>query len=130
MPRVLFIDDERFLLARLERTFRGAGYEVLIAASADEGVALARTFAPDLIVLDRTMPKVNGAFPAQHLLGAPETALIPIIFLSRRPKERGVHARRNTSLHKPFRPSQLLALVRSQLEADPESRQIGIVPIS
>lgn len=126
MPRVLFINDERFLLARLEQTFRAAGFEVLIAASANEGVALARTYAPDLIVLDRTLPKVGDTFPAEVLRSAPPTASIPLIFLSRRPKQKATHARQNTSLHKPFRPSQLLELVRSRLDEP----QVGIVPIS
>ncbi len=125
MPRVLFINDERFLLARLEQTFRAAGYDVLIAASASEGVALARTYAPDLIVLDRTLPKVGDTFPAEVLRSALETASVPLIFLSRRPKKKVAQMRQNTSLHKPFRPSQLLELVKSRLNES----QVGIVPI-
>ena len=127
MPRVLLIDDERFLLARLERSFRAAGYEVLVAASANEGVACARAFAPDLIVLDRTLPKVNGTFPAEVLRSAPETAKVPLIFLSRRPKQKATQVRRSASLHKPFRPSQLVELAQSRLG---ELCEIGTVPIS
>lgn len=127
MSRVLLIDDEHFLLSRLEQTLLAAGFEVLIAASADEGVALARAFTPDLIVLDRTLPKVKGTFPAEVLRRAPETASIPLIFLSRRPKMKTVRTRQSASLHKPFRPSQLLELVRSRLA---EPHQIGIIPIS
>ena len=127
MPRVLLIDDERFLLARLERSFLAAGYDVLVAASASEGVSLARTFAPDLIVLDRTLPKVGGTFPAEVLCGAPETAAIPLIFLSRRPKRASTQMRQSASLHKPFRPSQLVELAKSRLS---EPCEIGTVPIS
>ena len=127
MPRVLLIDDERFLLSRLERSFRAAGYDVSLAASAGEGVALARASAPDLIVLDRTLPKVGDAFPAEILRGAPETARIPLIYLSRRPKQLSARVRQVASLHKPFRPSQLVELAKSRLS---ESAQIGTVPIS
>ena len=127
MPRVLLIDDERFLLARLERSFLAAGYAVLVAASAERGVALARAFAPDLIVLDRTLPKVDGTFPAEVLRRAPETAEVPLIFLSRRPKQASARARQSASLHKPFRPSQLVELAQSRLS---EPREIGTVPIS
>ena len=127
MHRVLLIDDERFLLSRLERSFRAAGYDVLSAASAGEGVALARAFAPDLVVLDRTLPKVGGIFPADVLRNAPETALIPLIYLSRRPKQMSARVRQVASLHKPFRPSQLVELAKSRLS---ESDKIGTVPIS
>ena len=127
MPRVLLIDDERFLLSQLERTFRAAGYEVLVAATPGEGLTLARILTPDLIVLDRTLPKVDGSFPAEHLRAAPETAAIPLIFLSRRPREKGGQGRRSTSLHKPFRPSQLLTLAQSRLN---EPHKIGTTPIS
>ena len=127
MPQVLLIDDERFLLVRLERTFRTAGYDVLVAASVGEGIALACANRPDLIVLDRTLPKVEGAFPAEILRSTPQTASIPLIFLSRRPKQRAARVRQTPSLHKPFRPSQLLDLVHSRLN---EPNQIGTIPIS
>ena len=127
MPRVLLIDDERFLLARLERSFLAAGYEVLIAASANEGVSLARALAPDLIILDRTLPKIGDTFPAEALRRAPETADVPLIFLSRRPKQASTRARQSASLHKPFRPSQLVELAKSRLN---ELCEIGTVPIS
>lgn len=60
MSRILLVDDDRQLLPLLERGFRIEGFEVLAATTGAEGLTLARTRSPDVVVLDIGMPDLNG----------------------------------------------------------------------
>jgi DNA-binding response OmpR family regulator len=61
---------------------KGAGYEVVAAASGTEGLAAAAQENPDLILLDIMMPDLTGFEVCQRLRAVPETSQIPIIFLT------------------------------------------------
>ncbi|MGV1098191.1 response regulator [Thiovibrio sp. JS02] len=60
MKRILVIDDEPGIRNLLKEMLEISGYEVLVAANGNEGVAQFKTFHPDLIITDMVMPEKNG----------------------------------------------------------------------
>ncbi len=81
--KILIIDDEEdiciFTKSVLEKTGR---YEVFFSMEAKEGVNLAKSYRPDLILLDVRMPEMDGAEVAQHLSEDEATRSITIVFLT------------------------------------------------
>jgi CheY-like chemotaxis protein len=80
--RILIIDDERDMRVYLKTLLRRAGYETAVAASAEEGLSLARSFAPDLVTLDILMPRRSGIKAYETLRDTPATKGIPVVFLT------------------------------------------------
>jgi signal transduction histidine kinase len=85
MPRVLVIDDQRIPRVSVTSTLGEAGYEVQAAEDGERGIALARTWAPDVIVLDVYMPGMDGFAVVESLKADPRTAPTPVIFLTAEP---------------------------------------------
>ena len=86
--RVLLIEDDRFLRRTCETSLRQKGFEVLTASTGDEGLRLARsTPPPDVIVLDRLLPKLTGIEVLEALKQDPATAAIPVLILSSSSRE-------------------------------------------
>lgn len=83
MKRILVIDDEpdMLTLARLGLELM-AGWEVLTAVSAAEGLRLARDCQPDAILLDMTFPDTDGWAVLELLQAEERTRLIPVLFMS------------------------------------------------
>lgn len=79
---ILLVDED----VQIRRLFGGklasAGFEVLYAKSGFEGREMARKFHPNLILIDVNIPGINGIELAERLRVEPETADIPIIFLT------------------------------------------------
>lgn len=84
MPkRVLIIDDEIGIRKITEISLKAiAGWEVLAAASGSEGLAIAETEQPDVILLDVMMPEMDGIKTFEQLQSNPKTQAIPTIFLT------------------------------------------------
>jgi CheY-like chemotaxis protein len=118
--KALVVDDEQDVrfVAQLSLG-RVGGMTVLVASTGEEGVALARRERPDFILLDMMMPGMNGTATFQALRAEPETAAIPIVFLTataipsevRRMEELGAKG----VILKPFDPMTLAADVRAIL---------------
>lgn len=87
MARVLIVDDSptdvRVLSGMLER----AGFQILSASSAEEGIARARQEHPDLILMDVIMPGTNGFQATRILSRDPETSTIPVIIVTTKSME-------------------------------------------
>src|SRR4029453_2282060 len=66
----------------LSRRLRRTGFEVLVAVDGQQGVEAARTGAPDLILMDRSLPVLDGWEATRQLKAAPETQHIPVIALT------------------------------------------------
>jgi putative two-component system response regulator len=79
---ILVIDDETSFLTIMEDFLEGHGYSVLKAASGADGYQIARSRRPDLIILDISMPLMDGGEVAQKLRETSETKDIPVIFLT------------------------------------------------
>ncbi len=79
---VLVIDDDPDQRRLLERTLPTRGYQVLLAADGEAGLALATTRRPDAIVLDVMMPRLNGFQTCRRLKAQPATAHLPVVMLT------------------------------------------------
>ncbi len=82
--RVLVVDDERAIRLLCRVNLVAAGMDVLEAADGREGVDLARSERPDLVLLDVMMPDLDGWTVARELAANEETRDIPIVFLTAR----------------------------------------------
>ena len=95
------------------------GYEVLEAADGEQALMMARTEHPDLLVLDKVMPKFDGFEIVRALREDPQTAGLPIIMLTERTSEEDVLGGLNLGVEeympKPFSPRELSARVRRVL---------------
>jgi len=81
--KILLIDDEEDFCFFLKNNLEDTGeFEVMTATNGEEGLVLAKTKSPDLILLDVIMPGVSGTAVAENLLSDPKTVVIPIIFLT------------------------------------------------
>jgi CheY-like chemotaxis protein len=83
LTRILFVDDEEDIrsVAKLALEAVG-GFAVEVYGSGSEAVKRASAFVPDLILLDVMMPGMDGASTLKALRKLPETAGIPVIFLT------------------------------------------------
>jgi CheY-like chemotaxis protein len=90
-PRVLVVEDDLSILTGVSMNLRFEGYEVLQAQDGAQGLELAVSDAPDLIVLDVMMPKVNGYEVLRELRS--RGVRTPVLVLSAKGMERGQGAR-------------------------------------
>ncbi len=82
MTTILYVEDNEDNIYMLSRRLNREGYEVSIARTGSEGVAMARSELPDLVIMDLVLPEMDGFEAAQQLRSAGETSHIPIIALS------------------------------------------------
>ena len=109
--RILIVDDDAFIRRPLEFILREEGYDAVAAASADEGARAIEGRAPDLILLDVTMPGKDGLTWCAELKGDPRYAKIPVVLLSARgqdvDRERGLAMGAADFMSKPYSPVEL-----------------------
>ena len=117
---VLVVDDDPVILKLLEVNFEMEGFAVLIAHDGEEGIEVARTGKPDVIVSDIMMPKVSGLELVTALKGDPCTSKIPIILLSAKAQNAdvrsGLDAGADDYVTKPFEPLDLVDRVNKLLD--------------
>jgi CheY-like chemotaxis protein len=82
MPRLLYVEDNEMNRDMLSRRLQRRGFEVLIASDGEQGVSLAAAEKPDLILMDMTLPILDGWQATRQLKAAPETKGIPVIGLT------------------------------------------------
>ena len=82
MPRLLYVEDNEMNRDMLSRRLRRRGFEVLIAADGEQGVAMAAAERPDLILMDMSLPVLDGWEATRRLKAAPDTEGIPVIGLT------------------------------------------------
>jgi CheY-like chemotaxis protein len=80
--RILVVDDDKIFLKLVEYDLTKNGFAVMTAQSGEEGVLLARTENPDLILLDIHMPNIEGGEVVTMLQDSLQTQDIPIIFVT------------------------------------------------
>jgi CheY-like chemotaxis protein len=82
MPRILLVEDNEMNRDMLSRRLQKKGYDVLIALDGEAGVNMAASERPDLILMDMSLPVVNGWEATRQIKGQPLTASIPVIALT------------------------------------------------
>jgi two-component system, cell cycle response regulator DivK len=82
MPRILLVEDNEMNRDMLSRRLARKEYEVLVAVDGKEGVEMAGSEAPDLILMDMSLPVMDGWEATRQLKASPETKAIPIIALT------------------------------------------------
>ena len=80
--RILLVEDNEMNRDMLSRRLQRRGFDVVIAVDGQEGVELARSAAPELILLDMSLPVIDGWEVAKVLKSDASTAAIPIIALT------------------------------------------------
>jgi DNA-binding response OmpR family regulator len=119
MPKILITEDETDIRQLIFFTLQFAGFEVVQGKNGEEAVVLSKQEKPDLILMDVRMPKMDGFTAAQQIKADPETAHIPIIFLSAKGQdveiEQGLEVGAVDYLLKPFNPPELIDRIKSTL---------------
>jgi DNA-binding response OmpR family regulator len=114
MKRILIVDDDLKISAAMEIRFQAAGYATITAGDAVTGLSRAVETRPDLIVLDISLPAGDGLEVASKLRALPETAAVPIIFVtaSKEPNLRSKAMDLGAAglFDKPYDPEELLAV--------------------
>ena len=121
--RILVVEDNELNRDMLSRRLGKKGFEVLLATDGREGVELARTGAPDLILMDMRLPDLDGWHVTQLLKEDPATRGIPVIALTAHAADRD----RQTALEagcddfetKPVELDRLLAKIEGLLDRKP-----------
>ncbi|HSO30253.1 MAG TPA: response regulator [Candidatus Sulfomarinibacteraceae bacterium] len=120
MTKILVIDDDPNVQRLLRVTLKQEGFEVIVAGDGAEGLRLWETDKPALILLDVTLPKIDGYEVATSVRGAEAAGVhTPIIMLTAEKeveqKVRGLRAGADDYLVKPFHQAELLARMKSLL---------------
>ncbi|WP_266180796.1 response regulator [Dyella humicola] len=119
-PCVLVIDDEAQIRKFLDIGLRAEGYEVLLAANGADGLALAATRSPDLVILDIGLPDREGHDVLAELR---QWSHVPVLMLSVRDAEsdkvKALDAGANDYVTKPFGIQELMARLRAMLRSRP-----------
>jgi two-component system cell cycle response regulator DivK len=82
MPKILLVEDNEMNRDMLSRRLERRGFDVVIAADGGQGDELARSEAPDLILMDMSLPVLDGWEATRRLKAEPETRAIPVIALT------------------------------------------------
>lgn len=82
MPKILLVEDNPMNSDMLSRRLERRGFEVVIAVDGEEGVRLAAELMPALILMDMSLPKLDGWEATKLLKADPRTRAIPVIALT------------------------------------------------
>jgi CheY-like chemotaxis protein len=82
MAKVLIVEDNEMNRDMLSRRLERRGYQIILAVDGMQGIAMARSERPDLILMDMSLPVMDGWTATKELKAQPDTARIPIIALT------------------------------------------------
>ena len=127
--RVLVVEDDHDIAQVLQRSLRLEGYEVRVAGDGEAALTTYPEFAPDLMVLDLGLPKIDGVDVARRLREGGED--LPILMLTARDalesRVEGLDSGADDYLVKPFERQELLARLRALLRRRPPK---GMAPLT
>ena len=119
MPKILYVEDNEDNVYMLTRRLARSGFEVVVAADGEQGIEMARTEGPDLILMDLSLPVLDGWVATRRIKAAEETRTIPIIALSAHAmpgdREKALEAGCDDYDSKPVKLPGLLAKIRALL---------------
>ena len=82
MPKILLVEDNELNRDMLSRRLERRGYTIVLACDGEEGVARAKSELPDLILMDMSLPVLDGWTATQQIKADSQTARIPVIALT------------------------------------------------
>ena len=117
--KILVVDDEPTIVRLMEFILARQGHEMLVAVNGEEALEKIRAHAPDLVLLDIMMPRIDGYEVARLVRADPAMADLPIIMLSAKAQEedirKGVEIGVDEYITKPFSPEHLVHVVAGYL---------------
>ena len=117
--RILIVEDHEINRRILRDLLTSAGYELIEAATGEEGVALAGTHRPDLVLMDIQLPGLDGYEATRRIKEHPALRHLPIIAVTSYAlsgdEEKALEAGCATYISKPFSPRTVLAKIRDYL---------------
>ena len=120
MAKILLVEDNEMNRDMLARRLERRGYQVVIAIDGDQGVRLAQAEAPDLILMDMSLPVLDGWEATRRLRALPVTQAIPIIALTAHAmagdREQALQAGCDDYDSKPIEFARLLGKIQALLE--------------
>ncbi len=127
--RILVVDDDVDIARFVEMSLELEGFEVVVAHDGEAALAIIEQRQPDLVILDLTMPTLDGVEVTKVLRGNAMTSALPIIMLTARgqtvDKVVGLNAGADDYIVKPFDTMELVARVRSTLRRNQEFREVS-----
>ncbi len=135
MTEILVVDDDHDVAQSIELALRRRDFRVTLAHSGVEALKTLRRYRPDLVILDVLMPGMSGFDVCRRLRADPNTAHLPIVFLTARGQEQdrieGLRAGADDYLGKPFNLEELIlrvkAVLRSVDQGPAQARPRGLV---
>jgi DNA-binding response OmpR family regulator len=119
MNRILVVEDDRDIADLIVHYLANAGHEAQVLTNGAEAMSTARRTPPDVLILDRMLPGLDGLEICRAMRSDPSTAAIPIIMLTARAEESdrivGLELGADDYVTKPFSPKELVARVNALL---------------
>ena len=123
MPKILLIEDNEQNRDALARRLQRRGYDVIMAVDGQQGIAMAQSELPDLILMDLNLPDVDGWEATRIIKGTPETQAIPIMAMTAHAiagdQERALQAGCDDYHAKPVEFTRLLEQIEALLKKTP-----------
>jgi len=123
MKKLLLVEDNEMNRDMLSRRLARRGYEILIAVDGEQGVAEATRHLPDLIIMDMSLPVIDGWESTRRIKQQPETQSIPVLALTAHAmageRDRALEAGCNDYDTKPVDFERLLGKIESLLTTTP-----------
>jgi two-component system cell cycle response regulator DivK len=125
MAKILLVEDNEMNRDMLSRRLARKGYEVVIAVDGQQGIDMARSETPDLILMDMGLPVLDGWAATRELKAAAETKAIPVIALTAHAmvgdREKAVEAGCDDFDTKPIEFPRLVEKIEALLASKPVS---------
>ena len=125
-PKVLVVDDDADILELLKYNLKKEGYDVEIANDGHKAVNLAKSFSPELILLDIMMPQQDGVETCRLIREIPEMTDVHIIFLTARAEEysevAAFEAGADDYITKPIKPRALMSRISALFRKDNKNK--------
>src|SRR5260221_311363 len=115
MSKILIVDDDRSIIDLLQAVLSSKGYDVIIAMDGKAGLASAKEYKPDIIILDVMMPEMDGFTVSGLLFQDPAMRMIPVLILTAQGNTQKIFdlvPNVRCYMNKPFDPSDLLDKIR------------------
>lgn len=120
MPKILLVEDNEMNRDMLSRRLVRNGFEVIVAIDGQQAVTMAIAEKPDLILMDMSLPVMDGLEATRHVKAAPSTRSIPVIALTANAlvedRQRALAAGCNDFDTKPVELPRLLEKIKTQLQ--------------